>query len=306
MRILTVDQNPAARRMLRQELEPAGYKVEEASSGATALDHIAARRPDLVTLGVGMDGGDGFETCRRIRELELQADPAGHSAVPIVFVTEDDSLAGREAGFHAGAAEFVAKPHGPGTVRRAVDALLRPPQPTYPLRALVVDDSPLVRRIICQTLTPLGLKPLPVADGKDALALLARDPEAVQLVVTDYVMARMSGDALCGHIRAMPALAHLPVLMVSGLERKEDVLSAFRAGATDFLPKPFVKEVFQCRVAALLDDLVPEVGLGRRLVELYGEEPYRQALQRFGKAADRIAALRPAGSPAAANSSAPV
>lgn len=286
MRILTVDNSPVARRLVRQELEEAGYTVQEASSGEPALKQFAARRPDLVTLEVNMEGMDGFETCRRIRALELQADPIGNSSVPIVFLTSKDSLAVREEGFRAGAADFITKPYAPGTVRRVVDSLLRPPPATTPLRALVVDDSPLVRRIVCQALAPLGLELLTTGDGQDALAILQDNPGAVQLVVTDYVMVRMSGDELCGRIRNTPTLSHLPVVVVSALERKEDVLAAFRAGATDYLPKPFVKEIFQCRVAALLDGLTPSATLGRRLVQLYGEGPYRQALQRFGKPAD--------------------
>ena len=85
MKILTVDDSAVARRLIRNELEAAGYEVIEAATGEEALDRVATQRPELVTLDVHMPGIDGFETCRRIRALELLADPAGHSAVPSGF-----------------------------------------------------------------------------------------------------------------------------------------------------------------------------------------------------------------------------
>ncbi|HKI99421.1 MAG TPA: response regulator [bacterium] len=283
MRVLTVDDSAVARRVIRHELEEAGYEVLEAASGEDALNVIAAERPDLITLDVHMAGMDGYETCRRIRALELLEDQSGDRGVPIVFITADDTLAGRVEGFHAGAADFLVKPCVPGSVQRVVDGLLRPPPARHGLRALVVDDSPLVRRIVTEGLVQLGLEVLPVGDGEEALDLLQRDPDAVHLVVTDYIMAHMSGDELCRHIRKDPGLAWLPVMVMSALDQTDYLLAIFRAGATDFVPKPFVKEVFQSRVVALLQGHAPGRSLRQRLVALYGETHYRQALKRFGQ-----------------------
>lgn len=284
MKILTVDDSAVARRLIRHELEPTGCEVLEAGTGEDGLDRLAAERPGLVTLDVHMPGIDGFETCRRIRALELMRDDGPDCGVPIVFVTADDTLAGRMEGFRAGAANFIVKPFQPGAVRRAVEALLWPPARAG-LRALVADDSPLVRRIVCAALGQLGVESVQVGDGQEALALLRRDPDGVELVISDYIMTHMNGDALCRAIRADPSLSRLPVLVLSALERAHDLRVIFRAGASDFLPKPFVKEVFLSRVAALLQGHAAAEAVRERLVTLTGEAHYRQALRRFGHTA---------------------
>jgi DNA-binding response OmpR family regulator len=98
-------------------------------------------------------------------------------------------------------------------------------------------------------------------------------------------MTHMNGDALCRAIRADPSLSRLPVLVLSALERAHDLRVIFRAGASDFLPKPFVKEVFLSRVAALLQGHAAAEAVRERLVTLTGEAHYRQALRRFGHTA---------------------
>ena len=281
MRILVVDDSAVARVAVRRELEAAGYEVEEAASGEAALERLSALRPGLVTLDVHMAGIDGFETCRRIRALELLQEGAG-AGLPVVFVTADDTLAGRIEGFRAGATDFLVKPLAPGSVQRVADALLRAVPGGARLSALVVDDSALVRRIVCAALAQLGLRTVQAGDGEQALDLLRADPAGVQLVVTDYVMPGLWGDALCRAIREDAALAHLPVLVASGVEQVEDLVRIFRAGASDFVPKPFVKEVFQARVAGLLGGTGLDIELLRRAAAPQGEQGYRRALHRFG------------------------
>lgn len=285
MKVLAVDDSAVARRLIRNELGHAGYEVLEAANGEDAMDMIQSEQPDLVTLDVHMPGMDGFETCRRIRALELMQDELEGSGVPVVFVTADDTVAGRIEGFRAGAADFLVKPFHPGAVRRAVDALLQDVPNRSGVRALVAEDSPLVRRIICTALGQLGVEPLPVGDGQDALALLRNDPAAAELVISDFIMPRMNGDALCRAIRNEPNLSHLPVLVLSALERTDDLRMIFRAGASDFLPKPFVKEVFLSRVAALMQGHEAADLLRERLLAIYGEEHYLHALRRFGHTA---------------------
>ncbi len=281
MRILIVDDSALARAAIRRELESAGYEVEEAASGEAALERLSAVGPSLVTLDVRLAGSDGFETCRRIRALELLQEGAG-PGLPIVFVTAEDTLAWRIEGFRAGATDFLLKPLAPGSAQRVVDALLRAAPGGAPLTALVVEDSPLVRRIVCAALEQLGLRLVQAGDGEEALGILRADPTGVQLVVTDYVMPRLWGDALCRAIREDAALAHLPVLVASAVEQIADLVRIFRAGASDFVPKPFVKEVFQARVAGLLGGTGLDAELLRRAAAPHGETGYRQALQRFG------------------------
>lgn len=80
-RILVVDDLPDNRELLQTVLEIAGYVVEVAESGLSALESIASHPPDLVLLDVMMPGMNGFEVTRRLRQNPSVA------CIPILLVT---------------------------------------------------------------------------------------------------------------------------------------------------------------------------------------------------------------------------
>ncbi len=102
--ILVVDDDPIIARLLEIELVAAGYEVQLAGDGETALDMAQARRPDLVLLDVMMPGMDGFEVARRMR-----ADPRT-VAVSIIMLTATGLSANRLEGLSAGADDYIVKP----------------------------------------------------------------------------------------------------------------------------------------------------------------------------------------------------
>lgn len=282
MRVLAVDDSAVTRSAVRRELAATRCELLEATSGEEALALVAREWPELVILDVGLPGMDGLETCRRIRALEAMERTAPAGAVPIVFLTADDTEVGRAEGFEAGAVDFIGKPFAPGRLREVVETLLRPDAPPQAPAALVVDDSPLVRRIVCDALTQVGIRSECAADGLDALQRLQANPAAYDLVITDYIMARLNGDAFCLALRADDRLRRLPVLVMSALDDAGHFRHLIASGASDFVRKPFVKEVFLNRVAGLLrrHRAWPQVTL--RLARLFGETGFQRALARFG------------------------
>ena len=80
-RVLVVDDEPKNRELIRDTLEPRGYEVEEAVSGADALTSIAAAPPEAVLLDASMPGLDGLEVCRRLKADALT------SVLPVTVVT---------------------------------------------------------------------------------------------------------------------------------------------------------------------------------------------------------------------------
>ncbi|MCX7803904.1 MAG: hybrid sensor histidine kinase/response regulator [Planctomycetota bacterium] len=118
-RILVVDDSALARDVISEMLRPEGFDVIAAATGAEALAVLGGTGADLILLDVMLPEMDGFETCRRIREL-----PNGR-AVPVIMVTALTAREHRIAGLDAGADDFVSKPVDKGELLARIRSQLR-------------------------------------------------------------------------------------------------------------------------------------------------------------------------------------
>jgi len=116
------------------------------------------------------------------------------------------------------------------------------------VKALVVDDSRAMRRIIAKLLLELGLEVHEAATGDEALAQ-ARQLDGLAVVLLDWNMPGMDGREVLEQLRADPKTADLPVMMVTTESELEQVEVALNAGASEYLMKPFDR-------AALLEKLL--------------------------------------------------
>lgn len=126
-------------------------------------------------------------------------------------------------------------------------------------RILIVDDEPDIRDLARTVLEGEGHRVATVGDGLAALEWLER--ETCDLVLLDINMPQMGGWETLRLIRADEELAHLPVAMFSVKGEIRDKVQALQEGASDYVEKPFVIDVFVERIARLLATPGPaEVG----------------------------------------------
>ena len=117
-RVLVVDDDPTALRLIGYSLQQEGYDVLTAGNGLDGLSQARQLHPDLVILDIMMPDLDGFEVCRRLR-----SDPATRR-LPVLMLTAKGQVADKVSGFRAGADDYMVKPADPGEMVARVSALL--------------------------------------------------------------------------------------------------------------------------------------------------------------------------------------
>jgi len=103
--VLIVDDQPQNLALASSILRKAGFDPRPVTSGAEALELVAAEAPDLILLDISMPGMDGYETCRRLKADERTRD------IPVIFLTAAQVEAEDAVrGFREGAVDYIAKP----------------------------------------------------------------------------------------------------------------------------------------------------------------------------------------------------
>jgi two-component system alkaline phosphatase synthesis response regulator PhoP len=116
---------------------------------------------------------------------------------------------------------------------------------------LVVEDDPVVARLVGHLLTRRGFTVHLAADGLRARELLAtlRRPA---VVVIDVMLPYVSGFELIAEIRNTPEWERVPVIVLTSKSHESDVLRAFDAGVNDYVVKPFTPDTLQEKINAIL------------------------------------------------------
>lgn len=135
-RILVVDDSDMTRRQIKYFLRRDGFEVYEAKSGEEALWLINEVDPHLVLMDIVMDGMNGLETCRRIKQ------DASNALVPVIFLSSQGEREEIVQGFEAGAIDYIVKPFHPGESLSRVRTHLR-------VRKLMLQREKHIRELKC-------------------------------------------------------------------------------------------------------------------------------------------------------------
>jgi two-component system, cell cycle response regulator len=126
------------------------------------------------------------------------------------------------------------------------------------LQILVVDDSPVYRKLVEHALEGGPYSLLFAKSGREALELFARYLPAI--VITDWMMPDLSGLDLCQRLRADVHRGYTYIILLTSIAEKDNVVKGLAAGADDYLTKPFDPA-----------ELLARIGVGRRIIDLHGQ-----------------------------------
>ena len=118
------------------------------------------------------------------------------------------------------------------------------------LRALVIDDSRAMRRIVAGILEDLGYETRPAGDGREALDVL-RSGWVPDLACVDWNMPVMDGLQFVSAVRANPAYRSMTIMMVTSESEQGQIVRALAAGAHEYLIKPFTADAVHEKLALL-------------------------------------------------------
>lgn len=122
------------------------------------------------------------------------------------------------------------------------------------IKILIVDDFSAMRRIIKELLKDLDFNNTYEADdGNTALPRL--QSETFDLLITDWNMPVMRGIDLLRAVRADPALANLPVLMVATEAKREQINEAADAGVNSYIVKPFTAAILKKKIDKIFEEI---------------------------------------------------
>jgi two-component system, chemotaxis family, chemotaxis protein CheY len=121
------------------------------------------------------------------------------------------------------------------------------------VRALIVDDSSVMRKIVERSLRQAGLDALVVVEaGSGAEGLEVLKGATVDLILSDINMPVMDGIEFLHQIRAQKLAVGVPVVMITTESSEEHVKKAIEAGARGYIRKPFTADQFKERVIPLV------------------------------------------------------
>lgn len=106
-------------------------------------------------------------------------------------------------------------------------------------KILFADDSPVIKKMVKRAIEPAGFEMLEANDGKEALKVLEGAYGEIKLVISDWNMPNMNGFELLTAIKADARFKHLPVLMLTTEGEKANINKAIKAGAANYMLKPF-------------------------------------------------------------------
>lgn len=123
---------------------------------------------------------------------------------------------------------------------------------------LVVDDSPVYRKLVEQVLSSESYLLLFARDGAEAIKLYQE--HSPDIVITDWILPDFSGLELCQRIRSDNTRPYTYIIVMTSKTEKGNVVQGLKAGADDYLTKPFDPE-----------EMLARIGVGRRIIDLNRE-----------------------------------
>ena len=253
--VVLVEPSTSQQKIISRYLNAQGVRdISYFDHGGHAFDNIIDSHPDLVISALYLPDMTGTDLLHNIRDTPDTQD------IVFMLISSETRFQLLDPVRQAGAVAVLPKPFAQEQLRAALYAtidLLDPSElqlddfDTHDLKVLIVDDSSMARRHVARVLNSMGIEQIyQAANGVEALPVLENN--LFDLVITDYNMPEMDGEALVNHIRTKSMQASVPVLMVTSEEDTVRLAAARQSGVSALSDKPFEPENIRRLITRLL------------------------------------------------------
>lgn len=245
--IVVVDDDELVRDLVTNGLSQEKCRITQAENGVKLLQYLEKTKrfslltnPDLIVLDVNMPDMNGFEVLEK-----LKADPE-FQAIPVIMLTRHDEDETVMQAFSSGAIDYITKPFEVKELATRIMSVLRRDRKTV----LIADDDELIADLLRQRFFLMGYTVLVARNGTEALARLHADQP--DLAILDVVMPGIDGLSVLKQAKGSRTSGHIPVVMLTEKNEKENVLMGLDSGAHDYIAKPFDIDELAARVSGIL------------------------------------------------------
>ena len=239
-RILIIDDEIVNMKMAEHILKE-HYEVLCAMSGLEGLEMLYRNDIDLVLLDLYMPEMSGLEVLAKIREDSAISD------VRVVILTASGMKTDVTGAMRLGALDFIKNPFFPAELLERIKKVLKVDRKDS---ILVVDDDKM-NLMMVQKMLGIRYDVFCASSGYDAILYLRN--HVPDMILLDLHMPEMNGLEVLEKIRNMHGLADVPVIFLTADNERETEVEILKAGAMDFIQKPFIAEVVIRRISRILE-----------------------------------------------------
>ncbi len=261
-RILMIEDSPLQRRLIGSYLQTMKADVDVVENGTAGLERALSGDYDLILSDVELPGVSGLEICEKVNSTLKPP-------IPVILASTLSSDADIERGFEAGASAYLPKPFKEHELLQEISHALQNNRARQQQKILVVDDSMVICRLVCQGLQELGFSVSSASNGHAGLRKAIE--EKPDLILTDLNMPEMGGMELCRLLKKDAKLREIPIVVMSANGDRGTMRRMISLGAAAYIVKPFSNDQVAILIEKLLDDHVQLLRKDKERAELERE-----------------------------------
>ena len=252
MKTLLVSENKIVAKLIAHELMSNSREIAVFESGDNIVGEIKAYAPDIVLVY----SDSMLPLVRKIRSEKIFM-PDSQVPLPILAIVEGNETTKIDEAWEADVTRILRAPFEKSELVDSVCGLYESKRNLAGATILVVDDARFILKIASEALTQAGFNVLTAENGRKAWDILDSDQGSrIDLVITDLHMPEMNGEELCSQIRKHKRLGRIPVIFLTSQGGESTELRILKAGASDFLTKPFTRDLLLARASVHLESWI--------------------------------------------------